>query len=87
MARWVSPVLDRIHDGADVIPVFAPAIHLQEKRVGEGVYVDFLPKALETGQLKPKPDPKVIGHGVESLQDGVDQIKKGVSATKLVVTL
>lgn len=74
-------------NGVDVVPVFAPAIHLHEKRVGQGVYVDFLPKALESGQLKPKPDAKVIGHGVESLQDGVDQIKKGVSATKLVVTL
>ncbi len=68
-------------------PVFAPAVHLYEKRVGKGVYIDFLPKALETGQLKPAPDAKIIGHGIESLQDGVDQIKKGVSATKLVITL
>jgi hypothetical protein len=66
--------------------VYAPAIHLLEKRIGKGVYVDFLPEALRTGQLKPAPEAKVVGHGLESLQEGIDQIKKGVSATKLVVT-
>ena len=67
--------------------VFAPAIHLYEKRVGKGVYIDFLPEALKTGQIKPAPEAKVIGHGLESLQKGIEENKKGVSATKLVATL
>jgi hypothetical protein len=67
--------------------VFAPKTHYAHKEIGESVFVDFLPKALETGLFKPAPNPIVVGHGLEKVQEGIDLIKKGVSATKLVVTL
>jgi hypothetical protein len=42
---------------------------------------------LEKGTLKARPDAQVVGHGLESVQEGVDVLKRGVSAKKIVVTL
>ena len=67
--------------------VFAPSVATQHKQVGEALWAKFLPQALASGQFQAKPDPKVVGHGLEKIQDGVDELRKGVSATKLVVTL
>jgi hypothetical protein len=68
--------------------VFAPAIHAEpESNIGKAVFHDYLIKALETGQLKPAPPAKVVGTGLEAVQGGMDDLRKGVSATKLVVTL
>ncbi|KAI0845065.1 GroES-like protein [Daldinia vernicosa] len=55
--------------------------------VGKAIYNDFLPAALKEGTYVPAPEPKIVGKGVEKIQEAVDLIKKGVSATKLVVTL
>lgn len=44
-----------------------------------------MPGALKSGQLQPKPDPEVVGKGLESIQAGLERLKKGVSATKLVI--
>lgn len=57
------------------------------KHVAEGIWRDFVFKALETGRLQPKPDPEVVGKGLEKVQEAVDTLKRGVSAKKIVVTL
>lgn len=54
---------------------------------GQAIYREFLPKALKSGQFKPAPPPEVVGKGLEYLQEGLDRLKKGVSAKKLVVVL
>lgn len=46
-----------------------------------------MPKALASGQLKAKPNPLVVGHGLENVQHGLDIQKAGVSAQKIVITL
>jgi hypothetical protein len=51
------------------------------------IWGDFIPKALASGQFKAKPDPIVVGKGLEKIQEGMDRHKKGVSAAKVVVTL
>lgn len=51
------------------------------------VWESFLPEALETGKLKPLPPPLVVGKGLEAVQEGIDQNKKGVSFKKVVVEL
>lgn len=48
---------------------------------------DYLTPALENGTLKCLPEPRVVGEGLECLQGALDTLDKGVSATKLVVTL
>ncbi|KAI1394352.1 GroES-like protein [Hypoxylon trugodes] len=51
------------------------------------VFRDFLPKALESGQLVPEPEPWIVGEGLNSLQEAYDIRLKGVSAKKVVVVL
>ena len=44
-----------------------------------------MPKALESGQLVPAPDPLVVGEELRSVQLGLDKQKAGVSAAKVVI--
>ena len=37
--------------------------------------------------MKCKPDPEVVGEGLEYVQEALDRMAKGVSAKKLVVKL
>lgn len=47
----------------------------------------WIAEALKERKLLPKPDPQVVGDGLEHVQLAVDTLRKGVSGTKLVVTL
>jgi len=51
------------------------------------IWRDWVPKALETGLLKCVPEPLVVGKGLEHVQKGFYENKKGVSAKKVVVEL
>ncbi|MCJ1412212.1 hypothetical protein MMC19_006305 [Ptychographa xylographoides] len=55
--------------------------------VGKAMYEDFLPKALAAGTFVCAPDPQVVGTGLEMIQTAYEVQKKGVSATKVVVSL
>ena len=56
--------------------------------IGKQLFVDFLEQALEQRKYVCSPEPMVVGgKGVESLQDGIDVLAKGVSAKKVVVTI
>jgi len=55
--------------------------------VGKALWKDFLPAALASGQYKPLPRANVVGEGLESIQNGIDKLKQGVSASKIVVKL
>lgn len=55
--------------------------------VGSLIYEEFLPAALEAGTFVAAPEPLVVGHGLESVQEAFDVQKKGVSAKKVVVKL
>ncbi|OJZ86892.1 hypothetical protein ASPFODRAFT_134061 [Aspergillus luchuensis CBS 106.47] len=71
-------------------PIFISSNFLtfdSNKHVAEGIWRDFVFRALENGRLQPKPDPDVVGKGLEKVQEAVDILKKGVSAKKIVVTL
>ena len=46
---------------------------------------NYITKALELGKFQAKPDPYVIEGGLEKIQHGIDMLKKGVSAQKIVV--
>lgn len=51
------------------------------------IFVDFLPKALESGRFKAKPEPLIVGKGLEKAQEAMDTYKAGISARKVVFTL
>ncbi|EIW69793.1 hypothetical protein TREMEDRAFT_29778 [Tremella mesenterica DSM 1558] len=57
-----------------------------ETETSKKIFWDFLPKALEIGQFKVKPDVEVIPGGLSGIQDGLNRIwRKEISAKKLVV--
>lgn len=51
------------------------------------LWKEFFTPALESGLLKCVPEPLVVGKGLESVQKGLDENKKGVSAKKVVIEL
>ncbi|KAL1869967.1 hypothetical protein Daus18300_005428 [Diaporthe australafricana] len=63
------------------------AISICDNFVSKGVYEDFLPRALEVGSFVPAPKPLIAGKGLESVQAGIDILRKGMSAQKVVVSL
>lgn len=73
---------------ADIVSktVFGANVTLDEK-LAQAIWVDFLEPALAQGRLIPQPSPRVIGHGLDKIQDAMDQQRRGVSAVKLVVKL
>jgi len=73
-------------------PVNVEATHifgtaLREDEVGPMIYRDFLPHALATGSFVAAPAARIVGSGLEALQDALQALKNGVSAAKIVVTL
>lgn len=60
---------------------------LKDNEVGPGIYVDFLPAALSSGAYRAAPTATVVGHGLEAIPIALEQLRRGVSATKLVVTI
>jgi hypothetical protein len=51
------------------------------------VWAKWVPEALESGKLKAVPPPIVIEGGLDKVQEGYDQQKKGVSFGKIVIAL
>jgi len=51
------------------------------------VYEDYLPKALEACTFVPAPKYEVVGSGFSAIQMGMDTVKNGVSAKKIVINL
>lgn len=60
---------------------------LKDNEVGPAVWVDFLGPALADGRYHIAPEPWVIGKGLELVQSGIDTLRKGVSAKKIVIEL
>lgn len=46
-----------------------------------------MPSALESGQFYAKPDPFILTGGLAKVQEGIDMLKKGISAKKIVIEL
>ncbi len=65
---------------------FINAGALKDTELGRVVY-EFLEKALEKGVYKAKPDPLVVGNGLEAIQGAMEKWRSGVSAQKVVVSL
>jgi NADPH:quinone reductase-like Zn-dependent oxidoreductase len=72
-------------DGIVIQRIFGTT--LADNGVGKAIYEKFLPAALAKGTFVPSPAPEVTGHGLDAIQAAVNQIMKGVSAKKLVVSL
>ena len=58
-----------------------------ESEVGPAIYRDFLPEALRTGRYQATPTASVVGSGLAAIPEALAELRAGVSARKLVVTL
>lgn len=55
--------------------------------VGNAVWREYVPDALAKGKFQAKPDPIVIEGGLEKVQEGINVLRNGVSAKKIVIKL
>jgi hypothetical protein len=52
--------------------------------LGVPLHHEYLESALASGKFLAKPDPRIVG-GLDKVQEGFDLLRKGVSASKLVI--
>jgi NADPH:quinone reductase-like Zn-dependent oxidoreductase len=81
-AAWLNTRPGRLEVGPAPYPT--PGPHQMAVR---NAAVAVNPAALAEGRFRAAPEPKVIGHGLESIQTALDAQRAGVSAQKLVVML
>ena len=100
--RQICEILDKVN-GRKVIGTVIPgseahailgvkvAVNVSDplgaQAILEPVWQGYLQPALAAGKFQYKPDPEVVGHGLQSIQKGCDIQSQGVSAKKIVVTL
>lgn len=60
---------------------------LADNDVGPAIYQTFLPAALASGAFRPAPPPRVTGTGLDCIPAALATLRKGVSASKIVVTI
>ena len=94
--KYVLPMLEKLGGGNLAVvlpppenpPSSVKSAHVFGiNKMTHPLWADYVTKALEGGQLKCLPEPLVVGKGLESVQKGLDENKKGVSAKKVVVEL
>jgi NADPH:quinone reductase-like Zn-dependent oxidoreductase len=67
---------------------FVNGTDVMANEVGKACYTDFLGQALAAGRFVPKPDPHVVGHGLEAVQEAFNYYRENtISTSKVVVTL
>lgn len=74
-------------DGVEVMFVM-PSME-DEERLSQFRYWmgTWLTKTLANGAIRPSPEPKVVGRGLELINEGLDKMAQGVSCAKLVVEI
>ncbi|KAJ4377536.1 hypothetical protein N0V83_000361 [Neocucurbitaria cava] len=76
------------HPPPSDVPVnVKPGMIFAVNDIATPVWKDYVTSALQTGKLQCLPPPTIVGNGLEYIQEALDKLKAGVSATKLVVTL
>lgn len=94
--KYTVPMLEKLGGGTLTTVLPGPESPPSNVKVGnvfginENTHVlwaEYMTPALESGQLKCLPEPLVVGKGLESVQKGLDENKKGVSAKKVVIEL
>ena len=59
---------------------------MMENEIGPGIFEDYLPNALAAGRYIIAPEPMIMGtKGLAGVQEGLDMLRKGISARKVVV--
>jgi hypothetical protein len=70
-----------------VVEKFFNSCSVIDNEIGPAVYRNYLAEALLLGKHIPVPPPVVAGHGLEAIQKGLELLRQGVSAKKIVLTM
>jgi hypothetical protein len=81
---WINPVPEGLP--SSIRANFIRGLDVKDNEVSKAVFNDFLPQALSEGRYIAAPEPTIVGKGLEGIQNGLDTLKKGVSAQKIVIT-
>ncbi|KAI6854698.1 Inosine-5'-monophosphate [Hortaea werneckii] len=75
-------------EGVETVMVM-PAMADETTRLAQFEYWmgTWLKEKLAEGVIRPSPEARVVGHGVEAINEGLELLSKGVSCTKLVVEI
>ncbi|OAL49106.1 GroES-like protein [Pyrenochaeta sp. DS3sAY3a] len=72
-------------DGVEVVFLQPPSDEDERLERFRFAFGPWLTESLARGIIKPSPEPKVVGKGLESINQSIDMLREGVSCTKLVV--
>lgn len=84
VAMTMAPSWGPSHEGVQCR--FVGPLRGSEK-LALSIFQEFLPGAFSTGAFKPAPEPHIVGHGLEAIQEAMEILRAGVSAKKVVVTM
>ncbi|ATY65745.1 Alcohol dehydrogenase zinc-containing [Cordyceps militaris] len=73
-------------DGVQVI-FLVPSLDKTERLAQFQRWMAQLSGYVAAGVIKPSPEPKIVGTGLESINDGLDTLSQGVSCSKLVIQI
>lgn len=73
-------------DGVEIVFVQPPA-EKTERLAHFQKWMGLLSKHIAAGAIKPSPEPKLVGTGLDAINGGLDTLSKGVSCSKLVVQI
>ncbi|KAE8445395.1 hypothetical protein EG329_013408 [Mollisiaceae sp. DMI_Dod_QoI] len=73
----------------NVEPMFVNGLDpgLVDLELGDAIWRKYIPQALAAGKLQAKPDPLILEGGLEKVQEGINILRKGVSAKKIVIEI
>ncbi|KAJ5697475.1 hypothetical protein N7488_011159 [Penicillium malachiteum] len=73
-------------EGIETMFVF-PSLEEEERIAQFQYWMEWPRKHLANGSIRPSPELKVVGKGLEAINAGLDMLSHGVSCTKLVVEI
>ncbi|KAJ5973370.1 alcohol dehydrogenase [Penicillium waksmanii] len=76
-----------VHESVERVFVNGLAPGFTNPEVGDAVWRQYIPSALANGKFQAKPDPIIVKGGLSKLQEGIDLLRGGVSAKKVVVEI
>ncbi|KAJ5713130.1 uncharacterized protein N7483_010311 [Penicillium malachiteum] len=73
-------------EGIETVFVF-PSLEEEERLAQFQYWMGWPRKNLASGAIRPSPELKIVGKGLEAINAGLDMLSRGVSCTKLVVEI
>lgn len=86
LRKLSNTVHSRVY-GVQIKPIALHKLGSWTNKITVMLFRDFLPRALASDQYSPAPQPKVVGKGLDKIQEAFDVVRDEVSAEKVVVSM